>query len=202
MIDLDNWRPLTVEDVHQLFSGAPFDWCLAGGHALEQFVGRPLRAHDDIDVVVFRDQQVTVRAWLRDWRLYAADPPGKLRLWPENEYLPVGIHDIWGHRPQVRAWELQIMLQEVDDQTWIFRRDDRIRGSRASLIDRSGNIPLIRAEIQLLYKAHHRLSKDEVDFRACLPLLEPGAKEWLRTRLELLYPAGHPWRDALRLSHE
>ena len=202
MIDLDNWSPLAVEDVYQLFSGAPFDWCLAGGYAVEQFVGRSLRGHVDIDVVIFRDQQATVRAWLEDWRLYAADPPGKLRLWSEDEYLPVGVHDIWGHRPEVHAWELQIMLQEVDDQTWIFRRDDRIRGSRASFIDRSGNMPVIRAEIQLLYKAQHRLSKDEVDFQACLPLLDPGAKDWLRTRLELLYPAGHPWSDALRPSDE
>lgn len=197
MITLEKWNPLTVDDVKQLFTGAPFDWCLGGGYAIEQFVGRPLRAHADVDVVIFRDQQSLAWTWLRGWNLYAADPPGTLRPWPEHEYLPYGIHDIWGHRPDSSAWQLQLILQEANSRGWFYRRDHRVRGSRGSFISRSGGIPCIRVEIQLLYKAHHRRPRDETDFQACLPLLSRGAKEWLRTHIDLLYPKGHPWSDAL-----
>jgi len=97
-----NWQPLSIEEVVQLFAKAPFTWGLAGGYAVEQFLGRSTREHSDIDVVVYRDAQLQAQSWLSTWQLYAADPPGALRPWIDNEYLPYGIHDIWGHRLQVQ----------------------------------------------------------------------------------------------------
>jgi len=42
----------------RLLEYAPFTWGLAGGYAIEQFVGQPIRSHGDIDVLVFRDNQL------------------------------------------------------------------------------------------------------------------------------------------------
>lgn len=197
MIALERWNPLSVEQVVELFTGAPFDWCLAGGLAIERFVGVQLREHGDIDVVVFRDQQLLVRNWLATWCVYAADPPGELQPWPAGEFLAGRIHDIWLHRPDSDAWQLQLMIQDASEQEWIFRRDQRIRGDRQSFMQDVSPVPSIRPEIQLLYKARNPLPKDELDFRASLPLLSAAARAWLRSQLGLLYPAGHPWRRAL-----
>jgi hypothetical protein len=197
MIAFERWKPLSVAQVAELFASAPFDWCLAGGLAIEQFVGVSLREHGDIDVVVFRDQQLLVRSWLATWRVYAADPPGELQPWPVGELLAKGIHDIWLHLPDSDAWQLQLMIQDASEQEWIFRRDHRIRGDRQSFIQDENLVPCIRPEIQLLYKAPNPLPKDEIDFRASLPLLSAEARTWLRSQLELLYPAGHPWSRAL-----
>ena len=93
-IPLSQWQLLSVEEIRQIFAKAPFAWGLAGGYAIEQFLGRSIRAHGDIDIVVFRDSQIRVQRWLIDWQLYAADPPGSLRPWIADEYLPFGIHDI------------------------------------------------------------------------------------------------------------
>jgi hypothetical protein len=133
-IPYNTWKPLSVAQAVQLFANAPFVWGLAGGYAVEQFVGAPIRAHGDLDVIMFRDEQHLVQGWLKDWRLYAADPPGTLRPWLTNEYLPYGIHDIWGHRIGMSAWQLQIMLAEAERDEWFSRRNHRIRGRRSELL--------------------------------------------------------------------
>lgn len=179
------------------FANAPFAWGLGGGYAIEQFLGRSIRAHGDVDVVVYRDEQLQAQHWLTGWSLYAADPPGTLRVWLNDEYLPYGIHDIWGHRTDARAWQLQLMLAEVEGGEWWSRRDASIRGRREDLIVEYHGMPCVRVEVQLLYKAKNLLPKDELDFQACLPLLSADAKRWLKNNLHLLYPEGHPWIAAL-----
>ena len=48
------WKSLSVAAVTQLFRDAPIAWGVAGGYPVKQFLGRPFRPHDDIDIVVFR----------------------------------------------------------------------------------------------------------------------------------------------------
>lgn len=196
-IPYHHWQPLSLTQVADIFANAPFTWGLGGGYAVEQFLGTSIRAHGDIDVVVYRDEQLEAQRWLPDWCLYAADPPGTLRAWSANEYLPYGIHDIWGHRTDARAWQLQLMLVEVEEDEWWSRRDATIRGRRDDLIVVYNGMPCVRIEVQLLYKAKNLLPKDEWEFQACLPLLSADAKRWLKASLHRLYPKGHPWIHAL-----
>jgi hypothetical protein len=193
----DKWSPLSVTEVIALLTDAPFIWGLAGGYAIEQFLGTPIRSHGDIDIVVFRDEQITLQRWLEGWQLYAADPPGTLRVWAEEEYLPFGIHDIWGYRQGAAAWELQIMLAETEGSAWFSRRDSAIRGPREDMITRYTGVPCIRVEIQLMYKAKALRPKDDQDFWACLRLMNASQKEWLKASLYTLYPEGHRWFDSL-----
>jgi hypothetical protein len=192
------WQPLPLDDVRRIFSGAPFTWALAGGYAIEQFLGEAIREHSDTDVVVFRDEQLVLQRWLLPgWSLWAADPPGTLRPWREHEFLPYGIHDIWGHRQENQAWELQVMLAEVDGADWFMRSQPDIRGRRDQLIAEYKGFPCLRVEVQLLYKARRPRPKDTLDFRACLPQLTAGARQWLGERSLLISPAGHPWLEDL-----
>lgn len=192
-IPYNRWEPLSVAEVVQLFANAPFTWGLAGGYAVEQFLGTAIREHSDSDVVVYRDEQLELQHWLAGWHLYAADPPGILRSWRADEFLPSGIHDIWGHRRDTQAWQLQIMLTEVEGDEWFSRRSHLIRGQRNDLIVVYQGIACVRVEVQLLYKARNARPKDEQDFQACLPLLSVEAKQWLKDQLRLLYPEGHQW---------
>lgn len=192
-IPYDLWTPLSLQSVVAMFANAPFQWAIAGGYAIEQFVGASFRPHGDIDVMIFRDEQIMAQAWLRGWELFAADPPGTLRKWLDNEYLQHGIHDIWGYQTGAGIWQLQLMLIDADKQEWVSRRDPRIRGNRHDLITHYNGIPCIRVEVQLMYKAKGLRPKDALDFQACLSLLNSEAKQWLRDSLLLLYPQGHAW---------
>ncbi len=185
-IPYSNWQPLSVREMTQLFVGAPFLWGLAGGYAVEQFVGKRFRDHGDIDVIVFRDQQIDVQRWLSDWHLYAADPSGSLRPWAESEYSPYGIHDIWGHTG-IQAWQLQIMLTEGEGAGCFSKRSRLNDGQRGDLIVAYRSVPCIRIEVRLLYKSKNPRSKDDLDFQTCLPLM--GLEHRLDSDDELAFTA-------------
>jgi hypothetical protein len=191
------WQPLSIADVTQLFTHAPFLWGVAGGYAVELFLGITIRDHSDTDILVCRDEQLRAQHWLSDWQLFASDPPGTLRPWRAGEYLPYGIHDIWGHRCHIESWQLQIMLAEVEGKHWYMRRNPQVRGLRDDLIVSYHGVPCLRIEVQLLFKARSNRAKDTADFQACLPHLTAEAKSWLREQMQQVVPADHPWLNHL-----
>lgn len=191
------WSPLPVPVLASLMRGAGFFWCLAGGHAVERVVGHPYRTHDDTDIVVLRPEQLAVQAWLGDWHLSAADPPGMLRPWTIGERLPWRVHDVWGRRVESSGWELQIMIQEADGESWYFRRDDRVNGRIDNLATIVNGLPCLRMDLQLLYKAKSSRPRDEADFQQLLPHLTDEQRRTLAEWLRLTCPNGHQWIEAL-----
>ncbi len=179
---------------------AGFFWCLAGGQAIERVVRRSYRAHEDIDIVVLRPEQLALQSWLADWSLFVADPPGVLRSWDRGERIPWRAHDIWAHRPGAAGWELQVMIQEADHESWYFRRDDRVNGRITDLATMVDGIPCLRMDLQLLFKAKSSRPKDEEDFLQLLPVLDEAQRTQLASWLRLTSPNGHPWIAALEQS--
>ena len=55
----------------------------------------------------------------------------------------------------------------------------------------------LRPEIALLYKAALHRPKDDRDLAVTWPLLDAGARGWLREAVARLYPE-HPWRERFR----
>lgn len=194
-MSLGPWKPLTPPEVVERFDGISQPWWIAGGYAIELFAGRPLRSHGDIDVLLLRRDQALIHHVLPGWDVHAADPPGSLRPWPAGERLPEHVHDIWCRERPDGPWRIQFMLDRSDGDTWICRRDDRIRRPIHSL--RWSGTPALAPEVQLFYKAKRsQLAKNEVDFAAALPLLNADQRRWLDNGLALTIPA-HPWRAAL-----
>jgi hypothetical protein len=191
------WSPMAVDEVAALMRGAPFFWCLAGGHALERLAGWPYRSHDDIDIVVLRPDQLALQEWLGTWTLAVADPPGTLRPWMRGELIPWRAHDIWAHRSRAAAWELQVMIQETQNDLWYFRRDDRVHGRIDDLATTIDGVPCLRPDLQLLFKAKSAREKDELDFQYTLPSLSVVQRQTLANWLRLTSPNGHPWIGAL-----
>ncbi|WJY53529.1 amino acid transporter [Streptomyces chengbuensis] len=192
---LGRWVPERPEDVAAVFVKANFPWWIAGGYAIELAVGRELRAHGDLDVLVLRRDQAYLRDLLTGWDLYVADPPGQgeLRPWLPEEALQPPLHDIWCRRTPEAPWSMQLMLDETEGIQWVSRRNPEIRLP----IDQLGRtsetgIPYLAPEVQLFYKARATRDKDETDFEAVLPLLDAPARAWLADAIKVLSP-GHPW---------
>jgi hypothetical protein len=192
-----SWQELPIPDLVQLMHGAPFFWCLAGGHAVSRAVGHQFRPHHDIDVVVLRSDLTAAQEWFIDWRLFAADPPGRLRRWNTGEVLPTAVHDIWCQREQSLGWELQLMVQESNAASWFYRRDPRIFGALDSLATNLHGVPCLRLDLQLLFKSKDPRPIDELDFRAALPRLTPKERACLIEWLRITQPDGHRWLTVL-----
>jgi hypothetical protein len=191
------WEPAQPAEVAALFSAMPCPWWIAGGYAIEFAIGRPVREHGDIDVMVLRRDQLHVQRALRGWEWWAADPPGTLRPWLAREHLQAGIHDIWCRSGPGEPWRIQVMIDESSDGDWVSRRDPGIRRPLTGVGKVSGDgIPYLAPEIQLLYKAKSARPKDETDFTAVLPFLTEAQRRWLIDALTSAY-GEHPWRDRL-----
>ncbi len=190
------WDPLAPSEVAALMRGVGVPWWIAGGHAIEAFVGRAFRTHEDIDVGIFRDDHRCVRVWLAGWDAHCADPPGALRPWPANESLPPGVHDVWLRERRDTPWRFQLLLNEREGDEWVSRRDSRTRAAIADLVIERGGLPCLAPEIQLLLKAKNARPKDDSDFEVALPQLSPARIRWLREHLAAEMP-DHPWRVRL-----
>ncbi|MBA4180403.1 MAG: amino acid transporter [Anaerolinea sp.] len=186
------WDPIGPPEARVVLGAADFPWWIAGGYALEAFAGRSWREHSDLDIGLYRGDQLEMQALLADWELDAADPPGNLRPWRRGEMLPPGVHDIWAREGPDGPWRFQLMLNEHDDDEWIYRRDSRIQRSFDSLTWRLFGVEYLAPEVQLLFKSKDPRPKDEEDFRQVAPLLTFVQRHWLADALRLT-SAGHSW---------
>lgn len=188
------WDPFPLADVVALFESLDAPWWVAGGYAIELAVGRAFREHGDVDIALLRRDHVAARHLLEGWDCHVADPAGTLRPWPMEEVLPDRAHDIWIRENPEGPWRFQLMLDELDGEDWVYRRDPRIRRPLAKVT--VAGEKRIAPEIQLLYKSKGMRPKDELDFAEVLPLLSDAQRRWLDDALALEYGA-HPWRERL-----
>jgi hypothetical protein len=177
---------------------------VCGGWAIDLFLDRLTREHEDLEVAIFREHQHALRAHYPGWGPFKSIS-GWLP-WAEGEFLELPIHQILFRPPDSGPppdpWEpvdeeRQFFLDDRDGETWICRRDPRLRRPVPELtMSSERGVSIVVPEVQLLYKAKHHLEKDEQDFRATLPLLSDEQRSWLRDALELVHP-GDPWHSRL-----
>jgi hypothetical protein len=185
----------------EILTGLGVRWWICGGYAIEAFVGRPFREHEDFDFGVVRADQLAVQRHLADWDLQAADPPGTLRPWLTDELLGEGITTAWARREPGEPWKFQVMFDETEGDEWVYRRDARVRRSLDSLVWERDGLPYLAPEVQLLYKSKGLRDKDIEDFEATLPLLSGEQRAWLLDALGVAHP-GHAWTGRLARSAE
>ncbi len=193
------WQPLSIQEISNIFSKASVDWAIAGGYALDLYLGESYRPHGDIDVIFFRTEQTAVRTLFPGWEVMASHPPGDLRPWDQQEVLPENVNNIWIRKNSSLPWCLQLMMMDEVDGSWVYRRDPKITLPKHSIIGRfKDDVPALNPEIQLLYKSKSPRDKDELDFSKIVPKLNTNSRNWLRDSLQKCYPLGHPWLDSLR----
>lgn len=183
------WSPISPLALPPLLQPSGRDWWLAGGWALDAWLGHPTRIHEDTDVVVFRDDIDAILGSLTGWRISLADPPGALRPWTPGEAIPHHVHDIWCRSATSERWQFQFMVIDGTESAWRYRRDPRISGSRETLGWRNGATRVLAPEIQLLFKVRSpRRMKDEIDLRRFVPRLQQEQRRWLEDAVRLAHP--------------
>src|SRR5437867_13350030 len=71
--DADTLRAFApIERVARVMAGFPRPWFVSGGWAIELFVGRVTREHEDLEVGLFRRDQGALWAYLSGWELCKA----------------------------------------------------------------------------------------------------------------------------------
>ena len=135
-----------------LLAGFEKPWFVAGGWAVDLFLGRVTRGHKDIEIAVFRDDQLHVQQYLKEWELRKFIPEGKGRFdpWEEGEWLELPMHEIRARNANNDPPELEILLNEASQGEWLFRRNLEIALPLPKLGLRSGDsIPYLCPQVVL-----------------------------------------------------
>lgn len=189
---IGHWSPLKPPAVATLLANINMPWWIAGGWALDLFLGCQTRPHGDLDVGVLRRDVTAVMANLLGWEFFEARSQVLRRL-ERGESPRPEVNSLWCRPANSTSWSLELMLDEADGDTWVFRRQPTVRRPLTEVIRRTPDgIPYLSPEIQLLYKAKLPREKDQEDFARVVPQLTPEERIWLRDALTKSgeYPAG------------
>lgn len=178
-----------LSGVRKVMHEYPRSWWVAGGWAIDLYLGHQSRPHQDIDIAVLRRDQDVLRHHLPDWR-FTKVVSSVCFPWRDREYLELPIHEIYAENGVER---LEFLFNEAEDDRWLFRRNRAVSMplDRMTRHSQTG-IPYLCPEVVLLYKAKSLRAEDCADFRNVLPSLEPDAKAWLAQALECCHPK-HEW---------
>jgi hypothetical protein len=182
----------------------PVPWYVAGGWAIDLFVDRVTRDHQDVDLVIARDDQRAAFEHLPDrtWSKIVPHPEGlsgrgTIEPW-DGEPLSRPTHQILADSGY--GFRIEFLLSEFDGGLWRSRRNPEVRMPVETMgrttVD---GIRYITPEIVLLYKAKHLRDWDEADFATALPEMTLAQRHWLFHALEAQHP-GHPWTTRLGVS--
>lgn len=189
----------TPDKVSTLFNNYPEQWWIAGGWAIDLFLGKTTREHEDVDVAILREDELKWRSHLKNWELWPGLGNNKLENMPIvlTDELPPNREVLWCRPSAKSAWAFELLLNKTHDDEWLFKRDDRICKpiSQIGLVTESG-IPYLKPEIVLLYKAKSDREKDSQDFKEVLPNLSQESRDWLTSSLQLVHP-DHLWISQL-----
>jgi hypothetical protein len=176
--------------------GAPICWFIAGGWALDLFLEKQTRDHADLDLGIFRQDQLALQNFLAGWTLSKV-VKGESIAWENGEVLSLPVHEI--HAKSSCGETIEVLLAEGDGTHWIYRRDPNITLPISSaIVTVADGVQVLAPEIVLLFKSKHLRTQDELDFENVRPYLAREQAQWLLDAIERTN-ALHPWSTKLAI---
>lgn len=170
----------------------PCAWHIAGGWAIDLFLGRVTREHKDMDICLARRDQFVLQQNFPNCAFTYVDntvtDSHVEKPWQQGEYLSLPMHEIWMRGD---GYQLEFLLDEIENDVWISRRDHAVRLPLADAIWQSAatGIRFAAPHVALYFKAKKARDKDTADFLACRAALSDTQKNWLFAHIG----ADHPW---------
>jgi hypothetical protein len=187
------WEPLRPDELAPLLSRFDKPWWICGGWALDLFLDRETRRHDDLDVALLRRDQLALHDHLSGWDLRFATPEHVLERW-DGHRLDPPVQGIWARRSDkaTAPWTCEFLLNENAGDDWVYRRDAEVTRALDEIGMHRNGLPFLRPEIVLLYKSSEPSPKNDADFAASAPYLSEAGARWLQRALETCDDR-HPW---------
>ncbi|HVE76659.1 MAG TPA: amino acid transporter [Actinomycetota bacterium] len=205
--DPENWDPILLNELPTLLRAAGKPWWIAGGVAIDMFLGRTTRPHRDVDIAVLRIDQLDFQRALAGWDLqvpvdWEGEPEKSkvlFRRWAPGEFLDRDVSQAWCRRTPSSPWSFELLYAHGNHETWKFKKDESIQLPLPAISSISTEgLPYLNPEIVLLHKSvsTYQAPTTEPDFEVTLPHLTPGQKIWLSEGLRRVSP-DHPWLTRL-----
>jgi hypothetical protein len=185
------WLETTPMDLRFWLEPVAVPWWVAGGWALDLWLGKQTRPHSDIEFGCWRADLPLVVEALAGWDIAVAR--NKIPSPFDRAQLPEPPFSLWIRRPGDELWAFELLTEERRGEAWVYRRDERLSLPAEKLtIETDTGWRVITPEVQLLYKSKALRTKDRQDFDAVAPHLNAAQCSWLRDALFAGDP-GHAW---------
>jgi hypothetical protein len=171
-------------------------WAVAGGWAIDLFLGRNTRPHADVDVATLRPDQRELRRFLTGADVRRAQS-GALIPWHPADVLELPTHEIHATWPSGDALEFLLNDVDVGKTAWVFRRQAAVRRPIERVRRVTAGVPYLGPDIVLLYKAKAMQPKDGADLISVLPHLGDDERHWLASAIAATHGTNHPWLATL-----
>ncbi len=171
-------------------------WFVAGGWAIDLFLDKVTRPHQDIEVAIFRKDQVALHVYFNGWLLQKI-VNGEPVVWHRDEWLTLPTHEIHCFSETAQLLQIEILMNESNETEWLYRRNQKVRRSLVKVqLESSAGVKFLCPEIVLLYKSKNPQAKDEQDFQAVVKYLDAERKEWLKNAIKVCN-SEHRWLRSL-----
>ena len=185
--------PLQVAAVMRDFKP---NWFVAGGWAIDLFLGKVTRPHQDIEIAIFRKDQTALHDYFDGWLLRKI-ASGEPVVWHRDEWLTLPVHEIHCCNETAQLPMIEILLNESNETEWLYRRNLKVGRPLVKIeLESNAGIKFLCPEIVLLYKSKNPKAKDEQDFQAAVAHLYAEQKEWLKGAIALT-DSQHRWLQSL-----
>jgi hypothetical protein len=190
------WEPLSPQQAFELLAGLRAPWWIAGGWAIDLFLGRQTRPHADLDIALLRGAEPSLRSCLPGWDIQIAHD-GTFIPWKGGPILQP-YRQFWARPDSESPWAVEFMLEEHSDGTWVYRRDASVTLPLARLGQTTKDgLPYVCPTVALLYKARGKgIERNAADFESAVGALSTQERGWLRDALAFAHP-GHDWIERL-----
>jgi hypothetical protein len=186
------WDAWTPQEAARRLAGLEAPWAVSAGWAIDLFLGRERREHEDLEIAAPADRFDEVAAALGELEFHVVTR-GVAAPVSEAHELMKTVHQTWGLDRAANVWRIDVFREPHDGDVWVARRDESIRLPYDELIEHTADgIPYERPEVVLLFKAKHARPKDEADLAAVLPHLNVERRRLLAEWIERVHP-GHFW---------
>ncbi len=169
---------LKVKNIMDKFG---FPWFIVGGWAIDLFIGEETRVHDDLEIGIYRKNQMHLYRYFESSKKYFINNKSKIgkhekKEW-NKEYLQLPIHEIY---VEYKGMELEVLLNERDEDNWVYRRDKEIKlDDRKAILFTEKRIPYLCPEAVLLYKTKELREKDCEDIANASRKMNLTQVKWL-----------------------
>jgi hypothetical protein len=124
--DIDAWAAWHPWDFAARMEGAGFPWFVAGGWAIDLFLGKRTHDHEDLEIAVAYSFFESLLLRFPEFDFWV--PQGEHKLTPMNtETLAGESHQTWAYDRSAQVWRFDVFREPHDGDTWICRRDASIR---------------------------------------------------------------------------
>jgi hypothetical protein len=158
-----------------------YPWFVAGGWAIDLFLGGETRPHGGVKIGIYRKNQMQLYRYFGSQGKYFIDNRSRVgkrvrREW-KKEYLQAPIQEL--HLEQ-DGLELEVLLNEKDGDDWVYGGSGKVRlGEERLVLLGDGDIPYLCPEVVSLYKTRDMRDKDVADIAKAMAKMGGAQRKWL-----------------------